>query len=103
MRLAGMGVVILAIVVAITISAGSAAGARAHATAKKPVRIAYLSFAVANSYDAPMLAANLQIPGRHRKDDRRRLGEPGRHRLVRRGRLSLPGRPSNRHDPGGRL
>ena len=57
MRLAGMGVVILAIVVAITISAGSAAGARAHATAKKPVRIAYLSFAVANSYDAPMLAA----------------------------------------------
>ena len=29
----------------------------AGASAKKPVRVAYLSFAVANSYDAPMLAA----------------------------------------------
>jgi len=36
--------------------AGAAAGASARSTAK-PVRIAYLSFAVANSYDAPMLAA----------------------------------------------
>jgi ribose transport system substrate-binding protein len=37
-------------------SATSTAG-KAAANANKPVRIAYLSFAVANSYDAPMLAA----------------------------------------------
>ena len=32
-------------------------GQKAAANSNKPVRIAYLSFAVANSYDAPMLAA----------------------------------------------
>ncbi len=37
-------------------SSNSTAG-KAAANANKPVRIAYLSFAVANSYDAPMLAA----------------------------------------------
>jgi ribose transport system substrate-binding protein len=36
---------------------GSATSTSAKATSEKPVRIAYLSFAVANSYDAPMLAA----------------------------------------------
>jgi substrate-binding family protein len=35
----------------------STATTKAAANANKPVRIAYLSFAVANSYDAPMLAA----------------------------------------------
>ena len=38
------------------VAAGGAAGGST-AKAAKPVRIAYLSFAVANSYDAPMLAA----------------------------------------------
>jgi ribose transport system substrate-binding protein len=35
----------------------SSTASKAAANANKPVRIAYLSFAVANSYDAPMLAA----------------------------------------------
>jgi ribose transport system substrate-binding protein len=35
----------------------SSSTTKAAANANKPVRIAYLSFAVANSYDAPMLAA----------------------------------------------
>jgi ribose transport system substrate-binding protein len=39
------------------VSAIAAASAPAGPTAKKQVRVAYLSFAVANSYDAPMLAA----------------------------------------------
>jgi ribose transport system substrate-binding protein len=38
-------------------SASSSTTSKAAANANKPVRIAYLSFAVANSYDAPMLAA----------------------------------------------
>ena len=38
-------------------SSSTSAGGKAAANANKPVRIAYLSFAVANSYDAPMLAA----------------------------------------------
>ncbi len=38
-------------------AADVSASAPAGANAKKPVRVAYLSFAVANSYDAPMLAA----------------------------------------------
>ena len=38
-------------------SSSSSTTAKAAANANKPVRIAYLSFAVANSYDAPMLAA----------------------------------------------
>ncbi|HVW18476.1 MAG TPA: sugar ABC transporter substrate-binding protein [Solirubrobacteraceae bacterium] len=37
--------------------AGSASAATGHASSTKAPRIAYLSFAVANSYDAPMLAA----------------------------------------------
>lgn len=37
------------------IAAGGAAGGSARANAK-PVRVAYLSFAIANSYDAPMLS-----------------------------------------------
>jgi ribose transport system substrate-binding protein len=38
-------------------SSSTSTGGKAAANANKPVRIAYLSFAVANSYDAPMLAA----------------------------------------------
>jgi ribose transport system substrate-binding protein len=38
-------------------SGSSATTKKAAANSNKPVRIAYLSFAVANSYDAPMLAA----------------------------------------------
>ena len=38
-------------------SSSSSTTSKAAANANKPVRIAYLSFAVANSYDAPMLAA----------------------------------------------
>ena len=38
-------------------SSSSSSTTKAPSTANKPVRIAYLSFAVANSYDAPMLAA----------------------------------------------
>jgi ribose transport system substrate-binding protein len=45
-----------ALLVAAT-SAIAAASAPAGSTAKKQVRVAYLSFAIANSYDAPMLAA----------------------------------------------
>jgi ribose transport system substrate-binding protein len=45
-----------AVLVACAAAAGGAAGGAARPAAK-PVRVAYLSFAVANSYDAPMLAA----------------------------------------------
>jgi ribose transport system substrate-binding protein len=45
---------LLAACVAAAAASGIAAGA---GSAQKPVRVAYLSFAVANSYDAPMLAA----------------------------------------------
>jgi len=47
--------------VAAVIAAGAAVGASSGAHAKKPVRVAYLSFAVANSYDAPMLAAARRV------------------------------------------
>jgi ribose transport system substrate-binding protein len=47
----------LALLVAGAAAAGIAAAASAHPAAKKPIRVAYLSFAVANSYDAPMLSA----------------------------------------------
>ena len=40
-----------------SVCAVTAASAPARGTAQKQVRVAYLSFAVANSYDAPMLAA----------------------------------------------
>jgi ribose transport system substrate-binding protein len=43
-------------VIAVVVT-GIASGAGSRATATEPVRVAYLSFAVANSYDAPMLAA----------------------------------------------
>lgn len=46
----------LALAVCATVVAVGATAAAAR-TAAKPVRVAYLSFAVANSYDAPMLAA----------------------------------------------
>jgi ribose transport system substrate-binding protein len=48
-------------VVAVVVAAGAAVGAPSRADAKKPVRVAYLSFAVANSYDAPMLAAAKRV------------------------------------------
>jgi ribose transport system substrate-binding protein len=51
----------LLVVVAVVALAASATGASSHAQAKKPVRVAYLSFAVANSYDAPMLAAAKRV------------------------------------------
>jgi ribose transport system substrate-binding protein len=53
-RLAGIATVLLAAAAIAATTAGAAGGA-------KPVRVAYLSFAVANSYDAPMLAAAKQI------------------------------------------
>jgi ribose transport system substrate-binding protein len=45
----------------VAVVAGAAVGASSGADAKKPVRVAYLSFAVANSYDAPMLAAARRV------------------------------------------
>jgi ribose transport system substrate-binding protein len=43
------------------LAASGAIGATSTAAAKKPVRVAYLSFAVANSYDAPMLSAAKKV------------------------------------------
>jgi ribose transport system substrate-binding protein len=43
------------------VAASGAIGATSTAGAKKPVRVAYLSFAVANSYDAPMLSAAKKV------------------------------------------
>jgi ribose transport system substrate-binding protein len=42
-------------------SSSSSSSAAATTASTKPVRIAYLSFAVANSYDAPMLAAAKKV------------------------------------------
>ncbi|HKI91139.1 MAG TPA: sugar ABC transporter substrate-binding protein [Gaiellaceae bacterium] len=56
-RAVGAATVLAAVVAVVAALAGTAAGASARPAAAKPVRIAYLSFAVANSYDAPMLAA----------------------------------------------
>src|SRR3954470_16036357 len=53
MRVAVAAMVLLAVGAAAAVVAGGAAGGKT----AKPVRVAYLSFAVANSYDAPMLAA----------------------------------------------
>jgi ribose transport system substrate-binding protein len=50
----------LVAIAAVAVAAGGAIGAGSHASAKKP-RVAYLSFAVANSYDAPMLAAARRV------------------------------------------
>lgn len=55
-RTAGVSAALLVVLASVAVWAGGAAGAPAQSAAK-PVRIAYLSFAVANSYDAPMLAA----------------------------------------------
>ena len=49
--------VAIAVLAVTSVAAGSAVGAATDTTAVKRARIAYLSFAVANSYDAPMLAA----------------------------------------------
>ena len=59
---AALAVLATALIVAACGSSGSdtstsSSTTKAAANANKPVRIAYLSFAVANSYDAPMLAA----------------------------------------------
>jgi ribose transport system substrate-binding protein len=51
-RIAGASIAVLAVA---ALAAGTGSAARSTATA--PVRVAYLSYAVANSYDAPMLAA----------------------------------------------
>ncbi len=60
------GAALAVLVAALTVAAcgssgdsdsGSSSTTKAAAANDKPVRIAYLSFAVANSYDAPMLAA----------------------------------------------
>jgi ribose transport system substrate-binding protein len=52
-----VGVASAAGTVALLAGAAGVFSSGAEAAAKKPVKIAYLSFAVANSYDAPMLAA----------------------------------------------
>lgn len=52
-----VGIACLALVLAVAITSGGLAGRASARTAASPVKIAYLSFAVANSYDAPMLAA----------------------------------------------
>jgi ribose transport system substrate-binding protein len=44
-------------------SSSSSSGSSTTASASKQVKIAYLSFAVANSYDAPMLAASQAVAG----------------------------------------
>jgi ribose transport system substrate-binding protein len=59
---AGVAVLMAAVLVAACGSSGDSSSSststpKAASTSNKPVRIAYLSFAVANSYDAPMLAA----------------------------------------------
>jgi ribose transport system substrate-binding protein len=51
-------VLVLAALVTLAVAAGGANGARSSASSPK---IAYLSFAVANSYDAPMLAAAKEV------------------------------------------
>jgi ribose transport system substrate-binding protein len=53
MRVAVAATALLAVCAAAAVVAGGASGGKT----AKPVRVAYLSFAVANSYDAPMLAA----------------------------------------------
>ena len=55
--LAGVSAGLLLTGVSAVAAASVAASSPAGASAKKQVRVAYLSFAVANSYDAPMLAA----------------------------------------------
>ena len=52
---------LLVAIAVLVVMVGAALGASSGAAAKKPVRVAYLSFAVANSYDAPMLAAAKKV------------------------------------------
>src|SRR5262249_49493240 len=51
---------VLAALLAVVVAAGTAIGAASSQSAKR-ARIAYMSFAVANSYDAPMLAAAKKV------------------------------------------
>src|SRR4029077_8154226 len=55
-RVAAATSALLAVCAIAAFAAGGAAG-RSAGSGASPVRVAYLSFAVANSYDAPMLAA----------------------------------------------
>ncbi|HSP71484.1 MAG TPA: sugar ABC transporter substrate-binding protein [Gaiellaceae bacterium] len=55
-RISASAALLIAVATTAAVAAGGAAGAGAR-PAVKTVRVAYLSFAVANSYDAPMLAA----------------------------------------------
>lgn len=55
-RISASAALLIAVATTAAVAAGGAAGAGARPAAK-PVRVAYLSFALANSYDAPMLAA----------------------------------------------
>ena len=55
-RVAGVALVLLSLVGVTVFSAGSAS-----ARPNKTIKIAYLSFAVANSYDAPMLSAAQRV------------------------------------------
>jgi ribose transport system substrate-binding protein len=52
-RAAAATAALLAVCAVSAVAAGGAVGGKT----AKPVRVAYLSFAVANSYDSPMLAA----------------------------------------------
>jgi ribose transport system substrate-binding protein len=56
-RIVGVSAMLVVVGAIAAIAAGVASAAADRNAAAKPVRIAYLSFAVANSYDAPMLAA----------------------------------------------
>jgi ribose transport system substrate-binding protein len=51
---------VLAALLAVTVAAGAVIGAASGQSTKR-ARVAYLSFAVANSYDAPMLAAAKKV------------------------------------------
>ena len=53
--------VVAASLLAVCAVAATVAGAAAGGQSAKPVKVAYLSFAVANSYDAPMLAAAKEV------------------------------------------
>ena len=61
-RIVGVSLTSIAVVAIAAIATGVASGG-ADQKAATPVRIAYLSFAVANSYDAPMLAAAKKAAG----------------------------------------
>ena len=54
-----MKISLIAALAVAVLAAGAASASRS--TAKAPIRVAYLSYAVANSYDAPMLAAAKKV------------------------------------------